>query len=63
MFYVGEKSLPQKKGQKRTRIGFQGASDIDKFDRIEAPFAAFVLCDKGLRPAEPASDLHLSELL
>jgi len=37
--------------------------DLDELDHIEAPLAAFVLRDKGLRATKPLGDLRLGKIL
>ena len=59
---TGSLSLDQI-GQQHARIGVQGARDLDKLHHIEAPLAAFVFRDEGLRAAEPLSDLRLGKIL
>ena len=50
-------------GQQCAGIRFESLCDLDELDHVEAPLAAFVFRDKGLRATETLSDLRLGKIL
>jgi hypothetical protein len=48
--------------QQGARVRFQRFRDIDEFDNIQPPLAAFIFSDEGLRAVEPCGNISLREL-
>lgn len=48
--------------QQGARVRFQRFRDLDEFDNIQPPLAAFIFSDEGLRTVEPCGNISLREL-